>query len=81
MYSFRIHVVVNYYDEEEETHSRPENLKKSSKKNLLKSNKSISRNIFGSNSIFCYFKNGQKSIFVKGKSLKLPEMQFHGGKI
>ena len=32
---------------------------------------------FGSNSIFCNFKNGQKSIFELGKSLKLPEMQFH----
>ena len=32
---------------------------------------------FGPNSIFCNFKNGQKSIFELGKSLKLPEMQFH----
>ena len=29
------------------------------------------------NSIFCNFKNGQKSIFELGKSLKLPKMQFH----
>ena len=28
-------------------------------------------------SIFCNFKNGQKSIFELGKSLKLPKMQFH----
>ena len=26
---------------------------------------------------FCFFKNGQKSIFELGKSLKLQEMQFH----
>ena len=29
------------------------------------------------NSIFCNFKNDQKSIFEVRKSLKLPEMQFH----
>ena len=29
------------------------------------------------NSIFCNFKNGQKSIFELGKRLKLPKMQFH----
>ena len=28
-------------------------------------------------SIFCNLKNDQKSIFELGKSLKLPEMQFH----
>ena len=33
--------------------------------------------IFWPNSIFCNFKNGQKSIFELGKSLKLPEIQFH----
>ena len=42
---------------------------------------SISRNFFPPNSIFCYFKNGQKSIFELGKSLKLPKMQFHENKI
>ena len=26
--------------------------------------------------IFCYFKNGKKSIFAPEKSLKLPKMQF-----
>ena len=31
---------------------------------------------FSVNSIFCYFKNGQKSIFELGESLKLPKMQF-----
>ena len=39
--------------------------------------KSISRNFFWQNSIFCNFKNGQKSIFELGKSLNLPKMQFH----
>ena len=33
--------------------------------------------IFGTKSIFCNFKNGQKSIFELEKSLKLPKMQFH----
>ena len=47
------------------------------KKKLVKSNKSIRRNIFWPNSIFCNFKNGQKSIFELEKSLKLPRMQFH----
>ena len=32
---------------------------------------------FSPNSIFCNFKNGQKSIFELGKSLKLLKMQFH----
>ena len=59
-------------------HNGPENLKKSRpKKNLVKSNKSISRKNFWPNSIFCNFKNGQKPIFELGKSLKLPKMQFH----
>ena len=44
---------------------------------IVISNKSISRNFFGPNSIFCNFKNGQKSNFELGKSLKLPKMQFH----
>ena len=48
-------------------HSGPENLKKSRPKKLVKSNKSI----------FCNFKNGPKSIFELGISLKLSEMQFH----
>ena len=30
---------------------------------------------------FCNFKNGRKSIFELGKSLKLPKMQFHEKKI
>ena len=34
-------------------------------------------NCFWLNSIFCNFKNGQKSIFELGKNLKLLEMQFH----
>ena len=50
---------------------RPENLKKSRPKKLVKSNKSISRNFFWPNSIFCNFKNGQKSIFEVGKKFKI----------
>ena len=33
--------------------------------------------LFWPKSIFCNFKNDQKSIFELGNSLKLPEMQFH----
>ena len=44
----------------------------------MKSNKSISRkNFLTKIHFFSNFKNGQKSIFELGKSLKLPEMQFH----
>ena len=50
--------------------------KKSRPKKLLKSNTSISRKIFLPNSIFCNFKNGQKSIFELGKSLKLKICHF-----
>ena len=57
--------------------SGPENFKKSRPKKFVKSNKSISRK----NSIFYNFKNGQKSIFELGKSLKVPKMQFHEKKI
>ena len=46
-------------------------------KKLVKSNKSISCNFFLTNSIFCNFKNGQKSIFELEKSLKLSKMQFY----
>ena len=52
-------------------HSGPGNLKKSRPKNLVKSNTSISQKKI------CNFKNGQKSIFELGKSLKLSKMQFH----
>ena len=48
-------------------------LKMSRPKKLVKSHKSISQKKY----IFCDFKNDQKSIFELGKSLKLPEMQFH----
>ena len=58
-------------------HSGPENLKKSRPKKLVKSNKSIPRDFFWPKSIFCDFKNGQKSIFELGKSLKLPKMRFY----
>ena len=51
-----------------DSHSGPENFKRSRPKKLVKSNKSISRNFFSPNSIFCNFKNGQKSIFELGKS-------------
>ena len=37
--------------------------------------------LFWPNSIFCNFKNVQKSNFELGKSLKLPKMQFHEKKI
>ena len=37
--------------------------------------------MFAPKSIFCNFKNDQKSIFELGKSLKLPKMQFHKKKI
>ena len=43
----------------------------------MKSNKSISGIFFDQIPFFCNFKNGQKSIFELGKSLKLPEVQFH----
>ena len=38
-------------------------------------------NSFWPNSIFCNFKDGQKSIFELGKSLKLLKTQFHEIKI
>ena len=46
-------------------------------KKLVKSNKSISRFFVEQIPSFFHFKNGQKSIFELGKSLKLPKMQFH----
>ena len=50
-------------------HSRQEKLKKSSPKNSCNQIcKSISRNFFWPNTIFCNFKNGQKSIFELGKT-------------
>ena len=49
----------------------------------MKSNKSTSRKIFFDQNPFlaASFKNGQKSIFELGKTLKLPKMQFHAKKI
>ena len=47
------------------------NLKNSRPKKFVKSNKSISQMGFLPKSIFCYFKNVQKSTFELGKSLKL----------
>ena len=55
--------------------SGPENYKKSWLKKLVKSNNSISRKMFLTKfHFFCNFKNGQKSIFEVGNSIK---MQFH----
>ena len=60
------------------THSRPENLKRSRPKKLVKLNKSISRKFFLAKFIFfCNFKNSQKSIFELEKCLKLSKMQFY----
>ena len=57
-----------------ERHTVGQKIKKKSRpKKLVKSNKSIS--------IFCNFKNGQKSIFELVKSLKLPKIQFHKKKL
>ena len=53
-------------------------LKKSEAKKLVKSHKSISRKNNSPNSIFCSFKNDQKSIFELGKSLKLPKISHYG---
>ena len=58
-------------------HSGPENLKMSRQKNSWNQISQFQEKIFWPKSIFCYFKNGQKSIFGLGK---LPEMQFHGEK-
>ena len=58
-------------------YSGPENFKKSRPKKFVKSHKSISRKHFWPNSFFCNFKIVQKSIFELGKSLKLPEVQYH----
>ena len=51
-------------------HSELENFKKSRPKKLVKSNISISWKKFLTKIHFCYFKNGQKSIFELGKCLK-----------
>ena len=50
-------------------HSEPENLTKTRPKKLVKSINQF-HNFFWPNSIFCSFKNGQKSIVALGKSLK-----------
>ena len=51
-------------------HSGTENLKKSRPKKLVKSNKLILRKIFLTKYLFCNFKNGQKAIFLTGKTAK-----------
>ena len=58
-------------------HSGTENLKKSRPKNSWNQINQFHEEFFWPNSIFGDFKNGQKSIFELGKSLKLPKMQFH----
>ena len=62
-------------------HSRPEKLKSPDQINSWKLINQFQKKTFWQNSIFCNFKNGQKSIFELGKSLKLPKMLFHGKKI
>ena len=52
-------------------HSGPENLKKTRPKKNLRSQRNQLHEKF-----FCHFKNGQKSIFEVGKSLKLPKMLY-----
>ena len=37
----------------------------------------FTKNFFDQIPFFCNFRNGQKSIYELGQSLKLPEMQFH----
>ena len=54
-----------------------ENKKSSGQKTREIKEFNFTKKIFWPNSIFCDFKNGQKSCFELGKSLKLPEMQFH----
>jgi len=63
-------------------HSGAEILKKSRpKKNSWNQINQFHEKFFWPNSIFCNFKNGQKSIFELGKSLKPPKMQHHEKKI
>ena len=54
--------------------SRPENLKKSRPKKLVKS---ISRIFFDQIPFFAISKMAKNQFLELGKSLKLPEMQFH----
>ena len=63
------------------SHSGPENLKITGQKNLWNQINQFHEMLFWPNSIFCHFKNGSKSIFELGKSLKLPKMQFHEKKL
>ena len=43
----------------------------------MKSNKSFLKKLFDQIQFFAISKKAKKSIFVLGKGLKLPEMQFH----
>ena len=54
-------------------HGGPENLKNSRPKN---SRNQINQFFFREIAFFCHFKNGQKSIFEYGKSLKLLKCNF-----
>ena len=57
------------------THIRPENLKSpGQKRSWNQKNQFHEKKFFWPNSVFCNFKNGQKSIFELGKSLKLAKM-------
>ena len=52
-------------------------LKSPGKKNSWNQINQFDEQFFWPNSIFCNFKNDQKSILELGKSLKLSKMQFH----
>ena len=54
-------------------HSGPDNLKKSRPKKFVKSNKSISRIFFWSNSIFLQFQKWAKTNFWTGKKFRPPK--------
>ena len=63
------------------SHSGPENLKKSRQKKIMKSNKSISRKyLFDQIPFFAISKMAKNQFLNWGKSLKLPKMQYHGEK-
>ena len=70
-------LVLKHFQYSKQAHGGPEDLKQSRPKKLEKSNKSISRNFYGPVSIFCNFKNDQKSLCELEKSLKHLKMQFH----
>ena len=75
--SMPLHLKFGIFVRNRTMHSGPKNFKMSRPKKLMKSNNSISQKIFWPKSIYYNFKNGQKSIFELGKSLKRQKMQFH----